>query len=638
MSVVNRGAELVDDLRMQDIQVTGLSIPIVVRIELKRHQNNREFVSNTFSGNSVRFLLQYTDSICKDPGINLCSVLYQHNCKPVISYTSQIKNRIRVGGKIEDEICSRLAAIYGEANAPNIVKQLSWYYLFDQKLEYIIHDWTQIPLVHYMLYTITPTDEQLHQPFCEPATKWIICLRGNIIAHLLAPTPENVSAFREFLDNEDEALLHLFHTDSTEVRVHRSQAVFIPAGWIYIIKREQNTIEYGGEFFHSYAIETQIGVWHLYKDVYLDGSDSVSPFVISHWLVLQAYLSSFQDTMLTTKEDGFSLEDNQDMLPHFSPFECRGMLFLIELLRSGRFPLLKKCIPSSVNCAVSLLQKIQTIILHENIFSTFSSSTPNGIMFVGTPNLTNVYQSKNRDNNKKVKRPLAVEFSSIRPEGTCAEVPESYSEITSSKYQSLNVSIQLKNVDEFHPDNLSLQSHSSTSTNYLSVMSESSKSAYVPVSQDSDLISESSDLNNEILVRNEVKTLKLSPGPIEVFLSSYLTPEVLENCELCQYCKYNTHPKLNRKCLLYRIADETASASSILYAPPVFLRLVQLLRVYAPLSPNSFLNTLLGKIVKISTYPVTLLSESSLVEIQNAIMVLQTPHDSPLNQSTPFKL
>ena len=609
--------EIVDDLRLQDIQVTGLSIPILVRME-NRGKANKEFIVSTICQNTPRYLLQYTQSLAEDSLINLTSVLFQHNSSPVFYYSGDISQRVRAGGEIEDQICSRLGSIYSQVNAPDIVKQLSWLYLFDHKLEYVVPDWRQVPLVHYVLYTLTPSQEQTPQPFCEPATKWIFCLRGIVVVQVLSPTPDTVAAFRAFLRNESDSLFGLFQTDAVEIRIYRKQVIFIPSGWVYLIKREPSTIEYGGEFFHSFAIETQLGIWHLYKDAYQHETNGISLFLTSHWLVLQAYLFSFQDTMLTTKEEGFSLDTNREYLPHFSPFECRGMLFLIEIIRSGRMPLLSQCIPSAINCPVSLLQKIQSILLHESIFSTFASPSPNGVMFVGTPNLTNVYQSIDRDNTSKT-QPLLGNLSHIPHSKHSSDVTESESE-----EDNFNISIQIQNVE----------SASSSVSNYLSTLSES-PNTLVPLSHTSPQSSESALTDIQPTTAVTVHTF-----PIREFLSSLLPEQIIDTCGICKPCKYNktrTNFK-HRKCILNRISNETLTTATLFDSRPIFWRLITLLNCYPPLASNRFLNSIVTATEVLRPNPSPPATQSTLTQIEEVLQVIHPLESVPLNHSTPSKL
>ena len=691
--VVGECVELVDELRIQDIQVTGLSVPILVRTDAKRSFDHREFVDNNLSCYSLKNLVQYTESLCKDLPINLTSVLFQHNANPLLGYSSDLRStRIKKGGEIESEICSRLAAIFSQVCAPNIVKQLSWFYLFDHKLEYLLPDWNKVPLVQYILYTITEIEEQINHPVCEPSTKWIFCLRGKIVIQLLPPTPVNVAAFRKFLYEDEEcALSDLFQTDSIETHLYRNQALFIPGGWIYLARREAQTIEYGGEFFHSFSIEHQFGVWHLYKETYLSEPDQAPPpFFTCHWLVLQAYLSSFQDVMLTAQEAMFDLERSRSLLPHFSPFECRGMLFLIELIRSGRLPMLRQCIPSSVTCAVSLLQKMQTILLHETIFSAFSCLTPNGIMFFGTPkDGTNyVYKSKGRDKQSKTKHsslpnasltnrtlpiPAGPALSLNLPATTTTTTNETqdnsaphetqqliYENSPTNKSNSncLNISIQLTGLDvspEEAQDDSTHRAHpsetSSSTSNYQSLVSDLSKS---PSPRNTPSIhSENSDITlldisfpNDREQSHSIPFLE-KPVPtgtnIREFLTTHLSQSVLSFCGFCQFCKYQRRGNSKmRVCILQRIADRTLTPINLVYAPQILIRLVQYLSVYPPISHNNpFINEILNKTMDLFCSPPSPVKEASLSDIQNILIMVKT-HDRediiamPANHSTPL--
>ena len=666
--VVGECVEFVDELRIHDIQVTGFSVPILVRADGKRFDQH-EFVENNLGYYALRNLIQYTESLCKELPINLISVLLQYNVNPILGYSSDLHStHIKKGGEIESQICSRLAAIFSQLSAPNIVKQLSWFYLFDQKLEFLHPDWNKAPLVQYILYTITAIEDQISQPLCEPTTKWIFCLRGKIDIQLLPPTPSSLAAFRKFLDEDDEdALSYLFQTDSIETHLYRNQVLFVPGGWTYLAKREAQTIEYGGEFYHSFAIDHQFGVWNLYKETFLSESDQTPPpFFTCHWLVLQAYLSSFQDTMLTTQEALFDLEHSRAFMPHFSPFECRGMLFVIELIRSARLPMLRQCIPSSVNCAISLLQKMQTILLHETIFSAFSCPTPNGIMFFGTPkdNIKYIYKSKGRNilsktkysslptaslNNDTTSVParLSLDFPVSTADETEASQPSSISQdiqqcthedspMNDSKSDCLNVSIPFTNihaVPEFPSE--------TSSSNYQSLISQPSKSPNNTPS----IHSENSDivLMDISFPKDNSFEKEMNPVPtwksLREFLETYLAQSSQKPCGICQFCKRKDHRFFKRRvCIISRIADMTVKLANLASAPPIFMKLVQLICVYPPIVPHiTYLKEILRRSQASALCPPSPVKEASLSDIQNILTMLKTNNNTnPISHSTPL--
>ena len=647
--VVGQCVELVDDLRIRDVQVTGLSVPILVRADGKHDINQNEFVENSFSHYSLRNLVQYTRSICKELPLNLVSVLFQHNANPILGYSSDANSTcIRKGGEEENQICSRLAAIFSQVAAPNIVKQLSWFYLFHDKLGYLLPDWNKLPLVLYMLYTITPR-EQVNQPLCEPTTKWIFCIRGRINIQLLPPTPGNLAVFKKFLDadNEDD-LTDLFQSDSIETHLYKNQVIFIPAGWIYFAKREAQTVEYGGEFFHSFAIEHQFGVWHLYEETFLHKSDQKPPpFFTCHWLVLQAYLSSFQNTFLTTQEALFDLQNSRTYLPHFSPFECRGMLFLIELIRSGRLPLLRDCIPSSINCAVSLLQKMQTILLHETIFLAFSCSTPNGIMFFGTPkdDYKYKYKCKPMRRSKKYKAkhsslpvsffpsdkmssPGRLAFSSSYPAKADDDVTDTQDD------SSMSISISLNKVQVL-PDETSDVTYYDTgslASNYGTIESDLSKSPNIPSIH---------SCNSEQSSYLEKETAKWTN--VREFLESLTSRSVLDGCGFCQTCKNKNRGFLKKiDCVLKRISNLTITPYYLIKAPPILNKLFQYLSVYPPIAPYSdYMKDILRKKEALTDSPPSPVTEASLTDIQDIMAEINTYScedsiDNPVGHSTPL--
>ena len=689
--------ELVDELRMQDIQITGLSVPILVRIDLRK-PSSRALVENSVWPTTLRGLVVFTESLCVGSSLNLTSVLYQHNSTPLLSYLSGHEtSNIKAGGTKEDEICSRLSNIFSQIAAPNIVKQLSWFYIFDHKLSYIIPGWSQAPLVQYLLYTVSskPKGSSSIMPYCEPATKWIYCLRGKLIVHILPPTSSNMDVFKNFLDTNDKNEIYkLFQIDSTEARLTRNQIIFIPAGWIFYSERDPYTIEYGGEFFHNFSIEVQLSVWQLYNNSYLRSLESGPPlFYTCHWLVLHSYLSSFQDTMLTTQEVQFNLENHRSLLPHFSPFECRGMLFIIELIRSGRLPIMRQCIPSCVNCPISLLQKMQTILLHRSVFSIFSSSSPNGVMFVGTPKetLTSILASECNVNGVMNKQPSLpfVSFasnalqSSVQPSAnqtketsentivpTDAKSTESVYTNSPAKvnnptldtpFQCLSVSIPLikvnmrNGIDDPPSDAPNHIFPSPLGTNTSSLYYSDTIKSLNGQNENSDSQQSYQSCSTNNIHNDDNATDVHLTCTLREFLTTYISKSKLRYCGVCQYCTLspqNICPSCtvqydrncsscnDRFCILSGIADIDLTPEMLLNAPPIFTKFVQILCAYTPLSLETTLGYILNETIQLSRASFLPIKKSTLKDIQEILLKLQAYEfgrlSVPINQSTPL--
>ncbi|KAL3099369.1 hypothetical protein niasHT_022112 [Heterodera trifolii] len=97
---------------------------------------------------------------------------------------------------------------------------------------------------------------------------WYHVLKGEKIFWLIEPTEENLKLYEEWFlagDHDSKFLGKL--TKCSRVRLRQGETLIIPSGWIHSVYTPVDSIVFGGNFLHSYAIPTQIRISSLEDNI-----------------------------------------------------------------------------------------------------------------------------------------------------------------------------------------------------------------------------------------------------------------------------------------------------------------------------------------------------------------------------------
>ncbi|KAL3099368.1 hypothetical protein niasHT_022111 [Heterodera trifolii] len=123
------------------------------------------------------------------------------------------------------------------------------------------NDFSTYPKVQkYCLMSVANCFTDFHIDF-GGSSVWYHILKGEKIFWLIEPTEENLKLYEEWFlaRNEDSKFLGKL-TKCSRVRLRQGETLIIPSGWIHSVYTPVDSLVFGGNFLHSYAIPKQIRI------------------------------------------------------------------------------------------------------------------------------------------------------------------------------------------------------------------------------------------------------------------------------------------------------------------------------------------------------------------------------------------
>ncbi|XP_013148979.1 PREDICTED: lysine-specific demethylase phf2-like isoform X3 [Papilio polytes] len=103
---------------------------------------------------------------------------------------------------------------------------------------------------------------------------WYHVLHGRKIFYLIPPTSANLALYQQWTPNNQQN--ERFFGDAVEwygtAEVCPGETLFIPAGWIHAVLTPCDSLVFGGNFLHSYAVEMQLQVYSLESGGAVEGA------------------------------------------------------------------------------------------------------------------------------------------------------------------------------------------------------------------------------------------------------------------------------------------------------------------------------------------------------------------------------
>ena len=91
---------------------------------------------------------------------------------------------------------------------------------------------------------------------------WYHVLKGKKVFWLIPPTEANLKAYEQWTLSGRQG--DVFFGDVVEkcgmITLEAGNTFFIPSGWIHAVYTPEDSLVFGGNFLHSFAIEKQIRV------------------------------------------------------------------------------------------------------------------------------------------------------------------------------------------------------------------------------------------------------------------------------------------------------------------------------------------------------------------------------------------
>ena len=405
-----------EDVSVEHFQKTGFRNPIFVR---QRDGLNMKIPDTSFSISDVRNL------VGSKRVLEVMNTATQSNAEMTLKdweewWTAPDRDETKLnvislefsGTKLDKDVV-----------APRVVRQVDFVdnvwprHLKDQQ-EDTTNDMRQMmyPKVQkYCLMSIAGCYTDFHVDLGGTSV-WYHVLRGQKIFWLIPPTAQNLKAFEHW--HFDGKQQQVFFGDLVEkcgrVELNPGNTFFIPSGWIHAVYTPKDSLVFGGNFLHPFAIERQLKIAQLEETLKVPHKYRFPFFTEMMWWVLDRYcyhllgrhhmtLESHVMTRLMGSEGERKAFQEKIGHPYLTPEEVRGLKSIVLYLHS--LPANKKNPPSFLKDPVSLIKDIRIIVeVHKT--DTFARSLT-GKPILYWPGIKNdVAMFRNKSKTKTLSKPL----------------------------------------------------------------------------------------------------------------------------------------------------------------------------------------------------------------------------------------
>jgi len=207
---------------------------------------------------------------------------------------------------------------------------------------------------------------------------WYHVLKGKKIFWLIPPNQANFKAFEQWTMSGKQS--DLFFGDLVakcgRVELNPGNTFFIPSGWIHAVYTPVDSLVFGGNYLHPFAIERQLKVAQVEETVKVPHKYRFPFFAEMMWFTLDKYCYALlgrhhlnvEENILTrllgTEEERKQFVENIGH-PYVTPEEVRGLKSIVLYLHS--LPSNKKNVPAAIKDPVTLIRDIRTIVeVHKN--------------------------------------------------------------------------------------------------------------------------------------------------------------------------------------------------------------------------------------------------------------------------------
>ena len=207
---------------------------------------------------------------------------------------------------------------------------------------------------------------------------WYHVLKGKKIFWLIPPNQANFKAFEQWTMSGKQS--DLFFGDLVakcgRVELNPGNTFFIPSGWIHAVYTPVDSLVFGGNYLHPFAIERQLKVAQVEETVKVPHKYRFPFFAEMMWFTLDKYCyallgrhhlnveENILNRLLGTEEERKQFVENIGH-PYVTPEEVRGLKSIVLYLHS--LPSNKKNVPAAIKDPVTLIRDIRTIVeVHKN--------------------------------------------------------------------------------------------------------------------------------------------------------------------------------------------------------------------------------------------------------------------------------
>ena len=190
---------------------------------------------------------------------------------------------------------------------------------------------------------------------------------------LIPPTDDNLKLYEEWTLSGKQG--DVFFGDTVakcgKIILDPGNTLLIPSGWIHAVYTPEDSLVFGGNFLHSFAIEKQLRVAQIEELTKVPTKFRFPFFNELQWYALDKYAWSLlgrthieeeEDVMATLFGEKWERQEHTMGLSHqhITPQELYGLKAIVMFIHA--LPITRKSVPAIIKNAVELIKDIRTIV------------------------------------------------------------------------------------------------------------------------------------------------------------------------------------------------------------------------------------------------------------------------------------
>jgi F-box/leucine-rich repeat protein 10/11 len=173
---------------------------------------------------------------------------------------------------------------------PRIVRDISFMYTSWPKARIEGGDHPRVQ--KYCLMSVAGSYTDFHIDF-GGSSVWYHIVRGKKVFLMIPPTQQNLKAYEKWVTSDDQSEVFfpdLVPGECFRVEMRAGNTLFLPSGWIHAVFTPVDTLVFGGNYLHAFALPLQLAVSDLEDRTGLAQKYRFPSYRELHWYAAGRYL------------------------------------------------------------------------------------------------------------------------------------------------------------------------------------------------------------------------------------------------------------------------------------------------------------------------------------------------------------
>ena len=285
-----------------------------------------------------------------------------------------------------------------QVTAPRVVRQIDWIdkvwprHLKEMQVEATnsIDDMMYPKVQKYCLMSVQGCWTDFHIDLGGTSV-WYHILKGKKTFFLIPPVDANLRKYEEWVlsGKQSQTFFGDLVEDCCRIDLCAGNTFFIPSGWIHAVYTPEDSLVFGGNFIHSFAVEKQLQVAHIEEVTRVPQKFRFPFFTEMLWYMLDRYVHCLygrthldlpeEEKRRLKLEKGENIDPNKEFLKltgfsatsqdhiksrshvHLTPMEITGIKYAVMYLHY--LPASKKNVPLMLPDPIAVIKDIRQLVL-----------------------------------------------------------------------------------------------------------------------------------------------------------------------------------------------------------------------------------------------------------------------------------